>query len=965
MRILNFSDGFATGDNPQTGIIKATNLHALADNDAFIAVKGASASAGDIYFNTTSNKVRFYNGGEWLEALEQDLDGNVTISNDLIVNGTTVTINTANLNVEDKNITVNNNGSDATADGAGLAVDRDGALGSLVFDSSKASMWKAGLQGSEKELVDVSSTQTVTNKSINASDNTISNISNSSISSSAGIEFSKLETLIPEKMVVSNPSGVLTTIGVSSIKAGYLSDVTSNIQAQIDNKASTTDLTTHESDTSTHGISGNVVGTTDTQALTNKDIDGGTASNSNRITLPKNTKSNLDALTRKEGTIVYDTTSKKSYLDNGTALIPVGSGSGNINFLSNPDGSLGTSGWIEGVYTAASRPSGSFTAYSSGSFSVTTTSTNPLGNGSSSILLTKASGSSKQGCAVETSFALPLSYRAKVLQIEIDYIVNSGTFVAGSNSTDSSMIWYCAFSSDNGSTYTVSEPSSFKLLSNSTTISDKFRASIQTPSNATNMKLIAYVAETATAAWEVKAVCSVSPSTYVYGSPITDWQIISGGIAITDSAGTNVKSASPVTNTASWRRVGSNLELKFSYYHSATAGSLGATGAYRFYLPTGLTVDSRPEVAGGGGNSASGFGMVGGDIGGGYWATFKPYSAQTFNYFELQVTEEQNTVRTIVGSGTGGGFNSIFAFNQANVGLSGVVTFPIQGWSASVQMSDQSDTRIVNLVAQNSVASQALTNGVTNINYLTTVKDTHGGWNGSQYTVQVPGDYSISACAYSTSTSSSTQLFVNGTQFGYLGTNGTNVAGSGTIIYPNAKVGDVISLRGTSFTVAPDSAQKISITRISGPSAIAATELISLTYRNSSGQSIAHNTITTLTNWTKLHDSHGCFNATTGIFTAPASGTYNFSYGITFGDTVAANDRLVRLKDVTNNSDVIDNYRPYNAGGSGITMQTTTIDLVVTAGQQFRIEVYQGSGSSQPISPAAQRNYISIKRVGN
>lgn len=63
---------------------------------------------------------------------------------------------------------------------------------------------------------------------------------------------------------------------------------------------------------------------TGTQALTNKDIDGGTASNSNRITIPKADTSTLSALTRKQATLVYDTSLNKVYGDNGSALFEVG-----------------------------------------------------------------------------------------------------------------------------------------------------------------------------------------------------------------------------------------------------------------------------------------------------------------------------------------------------------------------------------------------------------------------------------------------------------------------------------------------------------------------------------------------------------------------------------------------------------------------------------------------------------------
>lgn len=55
--------------------------------------------------------------------------------------------------------------------------------------------------------------------------------------------------------------------------------------------------------------------------LTNKDIDGGTASNTNRITIPKDTATNLNALTRKTGTLVYDTTNSVVKFDNGSSLV--------------------------------------------------------------------------------------------------------------------------------------------------------------------------------------------------------------------------------------------------------------------------------------------------------------------------------------------------------------------------------------------------------------------------------------------------------------------------------------------------------------------------------------------------------------------------------------------------------------------------------------------------------------------
>ena len=184
---------------------------------------------------------------------------------------------------------------------------------------------------------------------------------------------------------------------------------------------------------------------------------------------PRMTTAQRDAIsTPATGLQIFNTTTNKPNVYDGAKWSEVGSGAGTINFVTNPDGSNGTTGWTEGEYTAAAaRPSGTFTANSgSGKFSVSTTTTNPLGIGTTSLVFTKASGN-QRGRAVETIFALPLDYRAKVLKLSASYIntsTNATDFVAGSTTTDSDMIFYTAYSTDGGTTYTVAEPSSFKLL---------------------------------------------------------------------------------------------------------------------------------------------------------------------------------------------------------------------------------------------------------------------------------------------------------------------------------------------------------------------------------------------------------------------------------------------------------------------------------------------------------------------
>ena len=90
----------------------------------------------------------------------------VVIPGDLTIQGTTTTVDTTNLDVKDKNITVNKNGLDATSEGAGLTIDRTGTKGSLIYKDASASKFALGALGAEADIVDVSSTQTLTNKTL-------------------------------------------------------------------------------------------------------------------------------------------------------------------------------------------------------------------------------------------------------------------------------------------------------------------------------------------------------------------------------------------------------------------------------------------------------------------------------------------------------------------------------------------------------------------------------------------------------------------------------------------------------------------------------------------------------------------------------------------------------------------------------------------------------------------------------
>jgi hypothetical protein len=108
---------------------------------------------------------------------------------DLVVQGTTTSINTATLEVEDANILINKNGTQAIADAqkSGLTVEMSDATDARIgYDSTKASKFVIGEVGTEKEIVTVSDSQTLTNKTFTSPSTT-----GASIVDPARVDFKK------------------------------------------------------------------------------------------------------------------------------------------------------------------------------------------------------------------------------------------------------------------------------------------------------------------------------------------------------------------------------------------------------------------------------------------------------------------------------------------------------------------------------------------------------------------------------------------------------------------------------------------------------------------------------------------------------------------------------------------------------------------------------------------------------
>ena len=663
-------------------------------------------------------------------------------------------------------------------------------------------------------------------------------ILNANVDPAAAIALSKLATVTASRVLVSDVSGIITASAVTTTTLAFL-DATSSIQTQLDAKASSASLTSHTgATTSVHGIADTslLITTTGAQVLTNKDYDGGTASNTSRFTIPKAAKATLDALTRKEATLVYASDTDKMYYDDGSILKLVGSGSGGaVNFISDGDAE-GSNIWTAYADAAGTRPVDG----TGGSPSVTATisSTTPLA-GTNSFLLTKGA-SNTQGQGIATTFSVDLAYRAKVLQIEFDYILSSGTFTAGSSSADSDVIAYIYDVTNS----TLIEPSSIKLLSNSTTLGDKFVANFQSSATGSSYRLILHCATTSASAYTLKLDnFRVGPCDYVYGTPITDW------VAYVPS---NTQGLGTITSVnMKWRRVGDTMQIQGGF----TTGTVTASTA-QLGLPAGATI---------GGTSST-----------------RAYSGETIRNGGSRITNFAIQGATYLTFGGGasshGDLPGSSAFGSTESLYITAFDIPISGWSSSVQMSDGYDGREISFSANTSTTAATSS---TPFIYTNVLSQKGNGYNSATgvFTAQSAGSYAFVATAYNAG-SHSINFYKNGvslTQGAVLGTagNSSQVTWSGPL-----NAGETIEVRPNSSVTANGSAtlNTFSGFKLQSPTTMSATELVAAGYSLSANKTPAANAAIDFDS--KLYDTHNA--VTTGgsgawKFTAPVSGIYEVS----------------------------------------------------------------------------------------
>lgn len=636
-----------------------------------------------------------------------------------------------------------------------------------------------------------------------------------------------------------------------------------------------------------------------------------------------------------------------------SGILPADNG-GVKNFIANPFANNGTAGVSTYLNTPGAAPttgSGGSPAYAV----VSTTTTNPL-SGINSFLFTKNSAVAAQGEGWSIAFSVDNASKAKVLDIEFDYIVNSGTYNAGSSNLSPGDIRIWIYDVTNAQ---LIQPSTIWLGSNSSTISDKFRSTFQTSATGTNYRLIFHIGTTNINQFALKVDnISIAPSKYVYGTPITDWRVYTP--TVTTASGT-------MTNhivTGYWRRIGDSAE------YNIFLNFVGAPGTWvqpRFSMPPGQVIDTSTLSY-----SAESVSLT--DTGSNvYSGIITNISTTVVGIDALQTTGTPAAVQALA-------LTSTVPFTWASSDQMRInFSRKIVGWSSSVQMSDNADTRVVAF----STAPQAVTTVINTTALLTlgaTIVDTHAGRASNQYTVPVSGYYRIKAYAgYGFSNANTTNThglvvrrnsvalidrsFIGSGANSYTGTGGPigHVEASG-VHFLNAN--DVLNVYwSTDHSSDYVWLKSFEVEKVSGPSAIAANETVAVAAFSTSGQVITVNTWSTIIFNSVEDNTHGAYNASTGIFTVPVSGRYSLYSKIVCTNSGSIGTLSLRLL-------VNGTVRAYGetvtpAINTNYNVHVSTEDLKLNANDQVSVQFHQNQTSPNvALVTVSPLNSFTVHKIG-
>lgn len=634
---------------------------------------------------------------------------------------------------------------------------------------------------------------------------------------------------------------------------------------------------------------------------------------------------------------------------NGSWLDMVNSSLGGINYILNPDAENNDDGWAEYGDAAGTQPVDGTGGSASISFARNAVASFEL-RGDAKFIIAKGLVDA-QGSGVSYDFVIDEADRVnpKPLRISFDYRTNGSFDFGDSNDpvNDPSDIVVYIYDIDNAE---LIQPAPFSLDGSGTFIGE-----FQTRSDSSNYRLILHVATTNASAWDFYFDnVSVGPNPRNIGFAAHDEK----DFTPTGSWTTNS------TYTGNYSRIGRNalINVKITLAGAPNAASLTIN------MPPGLSIDDEALEVGNGFAELVSSGIAFDNNASRGFPARALYNGSTTS-FRIDVLNNTTATHDSFVQ-----INATTPFTFANLDtVEMTVLVPIQGWSSNTQVSSDADTRVVAMTAYNSATSITAD---TTIPTWTLEKDTHGAFNATTgvYTVPVSGWYSV-YCIINTTLTTATdtgqiRIYKNGSRIkdGLTGNGEVGVYDVNSIFYYNA--GDTIDIRpSVNRTVETSTTNShLSIHRLAGPAQIAASETVACKYTSST--TALGTTTTTVVYPTKIYDTHGSYNPSTGVFTAPMSGKYRISGGITSGTAVTSSSiNRGAFTDARKNGSILTRmgsflYQITTGALQPRVFGDTVVDLL--AGETLELVAIRNSEvSAFSASGSASNDWIAIERIGN